>query len=91
MDDGPQAVFAAIGVIVVGCVLLCGVVLLGIVIKGGIDASDKASCLDWQQQAKSIAPWSDQNPGGFYITQSEKDQCDYWHIDTGAVVHTSAD
>ena len=80
-------VFAAVGVIVTIVLLIAGVVLFGLAINAGLNANDQAECLHWQAQAKALAPFSSSTPGGFYITKDEKDQCDYWHIDTGAVVN----
>lgn len=54
---------------------------LGLMIVHAVDQQDKIDCLTWAQQA-DVYP-------AFFITQGEKDQCDYWKIPVAAPVHGS--
>ncbi len=46
--------------------------------KIGIEKQDRADCHKWQEQAKEIKE--------FYLTQSQRNQCDYWDIKVDAPV-----
>lgn len=48
---------------------------------------DQASCRNWQQEAQARAPWTEFNPGGYYVSPGQKEQCDYWGIKVNAPVH----
>lgn len=52
----------------------------------GIGKQDQVDCWKWRQLAQTRAPWTERNPGGYWITQAEKEQCNYWGIEVPAVV-----
>lgn len=52
----------------------------------GINRGEQMECKRWQDEAKKIAPYSDENPGGYYLTKWQKEQCDHWHIEVEAPV-----
>lgn len=60
-----------------------------IIVERGWDKEDVIACSKLKEQAAKLAPYSEKNPGGFYITPNEKEMCDYWKIETGAVVKTN--
>jgi hypothetical protein len=42
-------------------------------VMAGWDMQDRSDCLKWAAQADAI-------PGVYWLTQAQKDQCDYWHV-----------
>lgn len=63
---------------VVVLLVICGG-LFGVLVGRSLDAQDKADCLTWAQEAKTIPP--------FYITPAQEAQCNYWKIPVNAPVH----
>lgn len=57
--------------------LLLAVIIL-VAFTKATDKQDQIDCYTWQHQASSMP--------GFYLTQSEADQCSYWHIQVNAPV-----
>lgn len=52
----------------------------------GLKEQDRADCLNWQQEALNSRPYSYANPGGFYITWDQYDQCESFGLDIAAPI-----
>ena len=61
----------------IGAPLIFMAVLLWALVYGW-GLQDKHDCLQWQQDASVRI--------GYTITKSQKDQCDYWHVQIAAPV-----
>lgn len=67
-------------------ILIAATAILIWTIATGMDAQDRADCLNWQQEATQLQPLSPQNPGGFYLTKDESEQCQDLGISVAAPV-----
>lgn len=65
-----------------------GIICLGLLLSYGADNIDKQYCYGLQAQAEQYRnfTWSENNPGGFYITKIDKAQCDHFNITIKAPV-----
>lgn len=68
----------AIGNVAIGGVMVASVLGLAWAGMAGQDRQDKWQCNQWAAMAREASVFS--------ITQSQADQCDYWHIEVNATV-----
>jgi len=72
--------------ILISIFLIVAMVVLGAALKYSIEKEETVQCLDWRFEALDREAYSERNPGGYYITGWQKDQCDRWKIVVPAVV-----
>lgn len=50
------------------------------------DRQAESECIQWAVEAKRHTPYSEANPGGYYLTQWQKEECDSVNIHIEAPV-----
>jgi hypothetical protein len=50
------------------------------------DRNAEAECIQWAAEASRHTPYSEHNPGGYYLTQWQKEECDSVNIHVNAPV-----
>lgn len=51
-----------------------------------VDRNAEAECIGWAAEAKRHTAYSEHNPGGYYLTQWQKEECDSVNIHVNAPV-----